>query len=190
MLNFGLSRLALLACFAGALFVSSALSADPLTDEMADQLVDQVVGSKAETNAVPVAVPANTSSSLLLVSQSELDALPMDTVVSWSSTPTSPEGPLIEIASPTHNGTYEGAFPIKVEFLPGPKGYEVDIETLKLEYKKAWGIDITDRVRDYVTGTVIDVKESELPSGRHTVEIEISDSKKNLSRQIFTVTVK
>ena len=83
-----------------------------------------------------------------------------------------------------------GPFPIKVSFLPGPKGHDVDIETLKLEYKKAWGIDITDRVRDFVTGNVIDVEESELPSGRHTVEIEISDTEDNLSRQIFTVTVK
>jgi hypothetical protein len=182
MLNSGSSPL-LFASLVCAFFVSSTLSADPLTDEMADRLVDQVADLKDESRG-------EAPSLVLLVTQSELDALPMDTVVSWSSTPTSPEGPLIEIASPIHNGTYEGPFPIKVEFLPGPKGYEVDITTLKLEYKKAWGIDITDRVRDFVTGTVIDVKESELPRGRHTVEIEIADTHKNLSRQIFTVTVK
>lgn len=59
-----------------------------------------------------------------------MDALPLATVVSWTSKPTSPEGP------------------------------------------------------------TIDVKKSELPSGRHTVEIEISDVAENLSRKIFTVTVK
>jgi hypothetical protein len=37
---------------------------------------------------------------------------------------------------------------------------------------------------------VIDVKESELPTGRHTVEIEIADVEDNLSRKIFTVIVK
>jgi hypothetical protein len=127
---------------------------------------------------------------LLLISQSELDALPLDTPVAWNSKPTSPEGPQIQIDSPTHNRTYEGPFPIKVEFLPGPKGHEVDISSLKIEYKKAWGIDITDRIREYITGTVIDVEETELPRGRHTVEIEIADTAENLSRQIFTVTVK
>lgn len=127
---------------------------------------------------------------LLLISQGELDALPSDTPVAWGTTPTSPDGPKIEIASPTHNGTYEGPFPIKVAFLPGPKGYEVDLESLKLEYKKAWGIDITDRVREFITGTKIDVEESELPTGRHTVEIQIADVAENLSRQIFTVTIK
>lgn len=177
----GLSRPILIAVLGAALVISSTLSADSLTDELSDQLVSQVAELKADSKY---------GGTLQLVSQSELDALPIDTVVAWSRSPTSPEGPQIEIASPVHNATYEGPFPIKVAFLPGPKGYEVDIDTLKLEYKKAWGIDITDRVRDFVTGTVIDVKESELPRGRHTVEIEISDVKKNLSRQIFTVTVK
>jgi len=151
----------------------------------ADQISDQVVNQVAELKS-----KSGGNNSLLLISQTELDALPTDTPVAWSSKPTSPEGPAIQIASPTHNGTYEGPFPIKVEFLPGPKGYEVDISSLKLEYKKAWGIDITDRVTDYITGTVIDVEESELPTGRHTVEIEIADVQSNLSRQIFTVIVK
>jgi len=127
---------------------------------------------------------------ILLVSQSELDALPKDTPVAWSKKPTSPNGPEISIESPTHNATYEGPFPIKVAFLPGSEGYDVDVSSLKLEYKKAWGIDITDRVRDFISGTVIDVEESELPRGRHTVEIEIADVAQNVSRQIFTVTIK
>ena len=120
-------------------------------DPIPPEVIEQVADLKSE--------PAE-HRTLLLVSQSELDALPSDTPVAWSSKPTSPEGPEIAIASPTHNATYEGPFPIKVEFLPGPKGYEVDIASLKLEYNKAWGIDITDRVREFITGTVIDVKES------------------------------
>ncbi|GEM_PF-2988350 len=151
----------------------------------ADQIDDQIIDQVADLKSKPAGGHA-----LLLVSQTELDALPLDTPVAWGSKPTSADGPSIEIASPTHNGTYEGPFPIKVEFLPGPKGYAVDIASLKLEYKKAWGIDITDRVTDYITGTVIDVKESELPTGRHTIEIEIADVENNLSRKIFTVIVK
>ena len=134
--------------------------------------------------------PQASAGPLLLLSQSEIDALPLDTPVAWATKPTSDDGPRIEIDSPTHNGTYEGPFPIRVEFLPGPKGHEVDLDSLKLEYKKAWGIDITSRVRDYIEGTVIDVAESELPTGRHTVEVEIADVARNLSRRIFTVTIK
>jgi len=161
----------------GFVFGKPATAADPVPPGVREQV--------AELKARP-----ETSSPILLVSQTELDALPTDTPVAWGSKPTSPEGPTIAIASPTNNATYEGPFPIKVEFLPGPKGYAIDLDSLKLEYKKAWGIDITDRVRDYITGTAIDVAESELPTGRHTVEIEIADVEANLSRQIFTVIVK
>jgi hypothetical protein len=181
MLNFSLSMKLALAVLLSAVLVSSLVSADQLTDELSEQLLDGV----AELESKP-----ERGRPILLISQSELDALPLDTAVSWSQKPTSPEGPIINIESPIHNGTYEGPFPILVEFEPGSKGYEVDISSLKLEYKKAWGIDITDRVREFITGTKIDVRESELPTGRHTVEIEIADTAKNLSRQIFTVTVK
>jgi hypothetical protein len=170
--------LVVLACVMLSVMLSSSAA---WADQIDAQIIDQVADLKSK--------PAG-GHALLLVSQIELDALPLDTPVAWGSKPTSADGPSIEIASPIHNGTYEGPFPIKVEFLPGPKGYEVDIASLKLEYKKAWGIDITDRVTDYITGTVIDVKESELPTGRHTVEIEIADVENNLSRKIFTVIVK
>ena len=178
--SFPLAIVAVVAVVAVLVFASP-LFADQISDEMAAQIAGQVADLKAKPAA---------GAPLLLVSQGELDGLPKDIPVSWGSKPTSPEGPTIQISSPTHNATYTGPFPIKVQFLPGPKGHEVDITTLKLEYKKAWGIDITDRVRDFVTGTVIDVKESELPTGRHTVEIEISDVADNMSRQIFTIIIK
>ncbi len=169
---------ALIACLS---LMSSAAWADQRSDELFEQVAEQVGRLEAETGR---------RAPLLLVSQSELDALPLDTPVAASHRPTSPEGPAIEISSPTHNGVYEGPFPIRVEFRPGPGGHDVDIASLRLEYKKAWGIDITDRVRDFIKGTIIDVRESELPRGRHTVEIEIADVAQNLSRQIFTVIVK
>jgi hypothetical protein len=53
----------------------------------------------------------------------------------------------------------------------------------------AWGIDITDRVREYIHGNVIDVAESELPKGKHTIEIQIDDSAGHRSSRLFTVTV-
>jgi len=171
----------LLVLLVGVLLGAAPVSADPLTEELSDHLMKQLAELEARSEA---------NRSLVLIRQSELDALPRDTPVSWSTKPTSPEGPMIEISSPTNNATYEGSFPIRVEFLPGPKGYEVDIDSLKLEYKRAWGIDITDRVREFISGTGINVENSELPKGRHTIEIEISDVEHNLSRRIFTVTVK
>ena len=127
---------------------------------------------------------------LVLVTRAEIDALPDEVPVVWGRNWDSPDGPVIAIDSPQNGATYEGPFPITVEFREGPKGHAVDMTTLELEYKMAFGIDITDRVRDYVEGNRIDVDESELPTGRHTVEIRIEDTEGNGSSEQFTVTVK
>lgn len=127
---------------------------------------------------------------LTLVTQAELDAIPADTPVGWGSKTEDPNGPVIQIDSPANEGVYQGPFPIKVAFQSGPSGHPVDMQSLKLEYKVAWGIDITDRVREYIDGTQIDVAESELPEGRHTVEIQIEDTEGHQSSHLFTVTVK
>jgi len=125
----------LLVLLVGVLLGAAPVSADPLTEELSDHLMKQLAELEARSES---------SRSLVLIRQSELDALPRDTPVSWNTKPTSPEGPMIEISSPTNNATYEGSFPIRVEFLPGPKGYEAELDSLKLEYKRAWGIGISD----------------------------------------------
>jgi hypothetical protein len=125
-----------------------------------------------------------------LVTQAQLDAMPRDTAVAWGKSEPDPNGPVIQIDSPQNDGVYEGPFPIKVAFLAGPEGHPVDMDSLKLEYKVAWGIDITDKVREYIDGTQIDLAESELPKGKHSVEIQIEDTAGHESSQVFTVTVK
>ena len=73
---------------------SSNLSADALTDKLSDQLVEGVAELKSKPER---------SGPILLISQSELNALPSDTPVSWSQKPVSPEGPLIEISDTAEN---------------------------------------------------------------------------------------
>jgi hypothetical protein len=155
---------------------------------VAQNAAKEFEGGSGAADSRVAARPAG--SPLVLVTQEEIAALPSDTPVAWGSREEDPNGPVIKIDSPQNDGVYQGPFPIKVEFLAGPLGTPVDMETLKLEYKMAWGIDITDKVREYVTGTQIDVAESELPEGRHTVEIQIEDTKDHKSVQLFTVTVK
>jgi hypothetical protein len=144
------------------------------------------------SRTAPVGASAAAEGPLVLVTQAELDALPRDrpdTQVAWGVRKQDPNGPVIQIDSPEDQGLYQAAFPIRVEFKPGPEGHRVDMESLQLEYKMAWGIDITNRVREYVHGNVIDVAESELPKGKHTIEIQIDDSAGHRSSRLFTVTV-
>ena len=63
------------------------------------------------------------------------------------------EGPEIRVASPTDDGVYDQSFPVDIEFLTGENGKPVNADSLKIIYEKAWGIDITSRLRDYITPT-------------------------------------
>lgn len=116
--------------------------------------------------------------------------LPINTNVSSRIRPPN-RGPQIEINRPTDGGRYPGTFPIDVVFSPGENGLAVDMNSLKVEYKRAWGIDITSRIHDYVdfVAKAIKVDEAELPIGRHTVEILISDTEENRSSVLFTVII-
>ena len=124
---------------------------------------------------------------LLLVTPEEA-RLPTQTKVANRTLPS--DGPIIDLESPTNGGVYEGSFAILVEFRPGENGLPVDMGTLELEYKRAWGIHITSRVRGYIEGLAIRVAQAEVPRGRHTVEIRIRDVDRNLTAQLFTVTVR
>jgi len=100
------------------------------------------------------------------------------------------EGPEVRIESPENHGVYVEPFPITVLFMVGPKGFDVDMETLKVTYKKLWGIDITSRVRKHINNNALNVPQSKLPVGKHTIEIYIEDVKQNPSSKWFTITVK
>ncbi len=182
--------------FQGAVWKMKNLS-ESVRAHVADEAAKEFDGPAPAPAAAAPAAPAESAgrdtqvaaAPLVLVTQAELDAMPRDTPVAWGRSEPDPDGPVIQIESPQNGATYAGPFPIKVAFLDSPAGHAVDMETLKFEYKVAWGIDITDKVRAYIDGTQIDVAESELPEGRHTVEIEVRDSEGHRSSQVFTVTV-
>lgn len=105
------------------------------------------------------------------------------------SDPLRDAGPSIDLRSPRDGARYGGPFAIDLRFGVGRSGELVDMSTIKMIYRRAWGIDITDRLRDYIRGNVILVDAVDLPEGRHRVEIFISDVKENVSSRLFTVTV-
>jgi hypothetical protein len=101
------------------------------------------------------------------------------------------EGPEIRVESPENDGVYgvgEG-FPVEVLFQEGPSGEAVNPDSLRVVYKKAWGIDITSRIREYIQPDSIRVPNADFPPGKHTVKIYIEDVEKNPSSRHLTVTV-
>jgi len=99
------------------------------------------------------------------------------------------QGPGIAVMLPDTTAPTSSPFPIHVEFTKRAESAPVNMASLKLTYMKLWGIDITDRVRDYISGTTISVPETEIPAGEHTIEIYIEDEDRRISTKQITIRV-
>ena len=84
-------------------------------------------------------------------------------------------GPRIVIRSPTDGGEYEGAVDVDVDFAPGPSGFPVKEDTLKVTYLKIVPIDLTDKVRPYFQNDRLHVEGVKIPAGRHRLRMTIAD---------------
>ena len=103
------------------------------------------------------------------------------------------EGPLIEVLSPSlDDEIIESPLDIEIKFLPGDSGSAVDKESLKVVYRKLIiKKDITDHVlarADFADNTLV-IKGAKLPSGKHTLEVVVSDKLKNESSKKISVKV-
>ena len=82
-------------------------------------------------------------------------------------------GPVIDVVEPL-NGSRE-PMPIQVLIRFTPMSEPLDLASLKVILIKFIQIDITDRIRPYVTPDGIQVKEAKIPSGKHRVRISLAD---------------
>ena len=82
-------------------------------------------------------------------------------------------GPQIEILKPADGGRVPSPVEVAVRFVPRLDA--VDLASLKVSIVKFITIDITDRIRPYATAEGIQLKEANIPSGKHRVRITVSD---------------
>lgn len=84
-------------------------------------------------------------------------------------------GPRIVIRSPIDGGDYESSVDVDVEFAPGPSGFSVKEDTLRVTYLKIVPIDLTDKVRPYFQNDRLHVEGVKVPTGRHRLRMTIAD---------------
>ncbi|HJT21289.1 MAG TPA: hypothetical protein VJ746_12510 [Nitrospira sp.] len=82
-------------------------------------------------------------------------------------------GPVIDVVEPANGG--RAPMPIQVLIHFSPRLVPIDLASLKVTLVKFIPIDITDRIRPFVTADGIDVKEAKIPPGKHRVRIALSD---------------
>lgn len=97
------------------------------------------------------------------------------------------DGPEIQIISPHTGEPLKKPVAIDVRFKKGEN--EVDPSTIRLEYLKFIAIDLTPRVKNYLTKDGIKVPNVNLPSGTHTIRLSVGDTGGAVTRQVFTFEV-
>ena len=97
-------------------------------------------------------------------------------------------GPAINVIAPKGNMVQIAPFDLDIRF--EQRGASVvDLASLKVFLMKLWDIDITDRVRPYVSGDGIHVTHADFPKGQHTIKITIADHEGHESSRTMTVMV-
>lgn len=84
-------------------------------------------------------------------------------------------GPGIEIVKPTEGAVIPTPAEILIRFLP--KNVTIDLSSLKVTLMKFIPIDLTDRLKPYLTAEGIAVKDAKVPTGTYRIRITLSDAR-------------
>jgi len=82
-------------------------------------------------------------------------------------------GPGVKFVSPT-DGQIKGPFDMKFQFEPRG-GSKIDPASVKVTYLKAPLVDLTERVKPFVSAKGIDMAKVEIPPGEHDIKVEVTD---------------
>ena len=97
-------------------------------------------------------------------------------------------GPGIEQVSPPPDSGVPSPLSFKIKFEIRNK-VEIDPRSVKLVYLKAHSIDLTDRIKKYLTADGIEMDRAEVPPGVHVLRLDIADKQGRAASAIIKLTV-
>jgi hypothetical protein len=98
-------------------------------------------------------------------------------------------GPTVVIVSPAPQaGAIKSPLNLKIRF-ESHGGSRVNVETVLLTYVKDPEIDLTQRIRPFITPAGIDVENADVPPGTHTLRLNVRDSEGRPGWAEFTFSV-
>jgi hypothetical protein len=84
-------------------------------------------------------------------------------------------GPKVLLVSPPRDAHgVKAPFDLEIRF-EGRNGVKVDLNSLVVTYKKTPPVDLTERVKDFLTSEGIAMPKAEVPPGDHKIHVEIRD---------------
>lgn len=143
----------------------------------------RLIGAFAALGAVTLAGPGF---ALQLITKAEA-ALPSAPVVGQERGIT--RGPSVVIVSPPPiAGTVTSPLELKLKF-EGHGGAQINVNSVVLTYLKVPAVDLTQRLKPYISATGIDVTDAEVPPGTHTLRVNLLDTDGRPNTAEFTFTV-
>ena len=98
-------------------------------------------------------------------------------------------GPSITVLSPKPNDPpTRSPFRLQLRF-EGRGGAQVDADTLKLTYARSPAIDLTARVKPFANPNGVDMPETSVPPGNHTLRAEVKDKDGRTGTLTFVIKV-
>jgi hypothetical protein len=68
-------------------------------------------------------------------------------------------------------------------------GAKIDPDSVKVTYLRTPNVDLTSRVKSFVQASGIDIPDVELPTGDHTIRVDVKDSDGRLGSASFVLKV-
>jgi hypothetical protein len=133
---------------------------------------------------LPLLQPTARAEVLITEAEARLPASPVVPMQTRGLT----RGPGIEQVSPSPALDIQSPFSFKIA-LHNRNRIEIDLSSVKLTYIKAQPVDLTDRVRKYLTSSGIDMARAEAPPGTHWVRLDLKDRQGRVSTAIIKLTI-
>lgn len=98
-------------------------------------------------------------------------------------------GPQISVLSPKPNAKgVSSPLHFQVKFV-ARGGAKIDLDSVRVVYLKQPMVDLTDRLKQFTKTDGIDVDEAEVPSGTHSIKIDVKDSEGRAGSTVLTFNV-
>jgi hypothetical protein len=98
-------------------------------------------------------------------------------------------GPAIEQIAPApgaHN--VKSPLPLKIKFT-GRNNVAIDPASIKLIYLRLPTVDVTERIKSYVSKDGIDMAQAEVPPGTHVLRLDVKDTEGRSTSTMITFSV-
>ena len=94
-------------------------------------------------------------------------------------------GPIIVLAKPKITDKVLAPVNITINFLPGKSDALPNMESLTVLLKGLITIDITNRIKPYINGNILEITDAKIPKGKHKILFMIQDNEENYSERLI-----